>query len=375
MSGILRTLLMTIILARPQALNAQTSTEQSAVPAPVSTGVKRADETKPASSSQKGQDGKITRWFELQTATLTVRTRFIETSQGITISNNLQHQEAFKARFKFDPKGNYSLHAGVFSGNHFIVGWSDTGLGTGEGVTNLYLKQLYLSAQPIKGLELQYGGLYFQRGESTEITSYDNDGYLVGERIILRKPKQFFFDEIAITYAYLGDLSRPNLNKRYYRLKQANYHQFLVSKKLGKRASMSAEYTFHDGRETMREAVSINMRRLRVIDSLHFENYQRMDVNPDYGFTVSGEKTLFKRLTLGGGYAQIDPNYGGLNGDRFNKGKRMFVTATFVISPEFSLSTFLTRAAARRFAVSNRTRFEVLFSYNLLKSLQRTGIF
>jgi len=43
-------------------------------------------------------------------------------------------------------------------------------------------------------VEIQYGGLYFDRGQSTEVTSYDYDGYLVGERITLNRPRNFYFD-------------------------------------------------------------------------------------------------------------------------------------------------------------------------------------
>lgn len=360
--------------------NSRDSEEKAALKVEVETsGTAGAPKNKtisaPPAKPQESSEGKLSRWFQLQTATISTRYRFVENSSGVMTNSQAQHREAFKGRFKFDAQGRYSLNAGVFSGSSFTGGWNNTGWGTGRGFTNLYLKQLYFSAQPVKGLELQYGGLYFLRGEGTEITTYDDDAYLVGERVSLKRPEKFFFDEISITYGYLGDLNQPNINKRYHRLKQSNYHQFLLSKKLGKRAALSADYSFQSGVETMREAVKVNTKELRVIDSFCFENYQRLDVKSNYGFAVYGEKNLLRRLTLGGGYAQIDPNYGGLNGDRFNKGKRLYLSSTLALSPEFSVSTFLTRAVGNDFAVSNRTRLDVIFSYNLLKSLQRTGIF
>src|SRR5205823_10201419 len=118
---------------------------------------------------------------------------------------------------------------------------------------------------------------------------------------------KLFFDEVSITYAYLGDLNTPNLNKRYHRLQQSNYHQFLVDKKIGKRAAVSADYTFESGRETLRQAVKLNLPELRVVETIRFENYQRTDVNPAYGFALYGEKTVSGGLVLGGGYARIDP--------------------------------------------------------------------
>ena len=328
----------------------------------------------PAAKPAQASEGNLSRWFELQTAMLSTRYRHIENSAGATTFNHMQHNEAFKGRLKFDEAGRYSVNAGLFTGNSFTGSWNNTGAGTGKPVTNLYLKQLYFSAKPVRGVELQYGGLYILRGESTEITSYDNDGFIMGERITLNRPGELFFDEVSVTYAHLGDLNTPGVNKRFDRLDQSNYHQFLVSKKIGKRAVVSADYTFHSGAETLRQAVKLNTPELRVIDSVRFENYQRTDVKPDYGFAVTGEKTLFKRLNVSGGYARIDPNYGGLNFDRFNTGKRVYVTGTYAISPEFSVSTFATRAVDNKVAIANHNRFDLVFSYNLLRSLQRLGV-
>jgi len=313
---------------------------------------------------------------ELDTVTISTRYLFSDDSLGNINAKQNQHQEAIAGRFKFDPAGKVAINAGLLSGSNFAGGWNDTGLGgRGRGSANIYLKQLYLSVQPVKGLEFQYGSFGVLKGESTDITSYANPGYLVGERVIVERPQDLFFDQIAVTYAYLGDYFTPNVNKRYHRLKQSNYHQFLVSKKIGNRAVVSTDYTFQDGAETMREAVSINAKELRVIDTFRFENYQRTDVNSAYGFAVSGEKKLFNRLTLGGGFAQVDRNFGPFNSDAFFDGRRVFVSGHVEISPEFGISTHYNRAVANNYLVGNRTHFEIAFHYDLLKSLRRTGIF
>lgn len=329
-----------------------------------------------AAAPQPTSAGRFSRWIDLQAANIGVRYRFIENSAGITVANQLQHYSNFRGRFKFDAAGNYSINAGVFTGNTFNAGFNDTGLGTGDAVTNLYLKQLYFSAKPIRGLEVQYGGLYFNRGESTEITSYDNDGYLMGQRIVVQRPKTFFFDEISVTYAFLGDLLKPNINRRWHGLGKSNYHQFLISKKMVDRAVLSADYTFESGRDTFRQAIRVNTPELKVIDLFRLELYERASVNPKAGLAASIEKALLnKRLSLAGGYAQIDRQYGGLNGDRFMIGKRFHFTGSYKLTEEFTITTFYTRAFANDFPVPNRTRFEVLFNYNLLKTLQKAKIF
>jgi hypothetical protein len=317
---------------------------------------------------------KWTRWFELLSATITARYRFTEDNKGETSTNAIQHQDVFRGRFKFDPEGRYSINALVGSGNQFIGSWDNTGAGTGQPQANLYLKQVYFSAKPLAGVELQYGGFGLLRGESSEITTYDNDGYILGERVIVKAPKKLFFDEIDVTYAYLGDINTPNINKRYYRLKQSNYHQFLVSKKFGQRVAASADYTFQSGVETLRQAVNLDLHEARVIDSLRFEDYQRLDVHPAFGFNLTGEKHLGKRFTLSGGYAHIDRFYGTLNADRFAFGHRIYFLGSYSVTPEFTVSTFVNHAVNQFYSGTNRTRFEVLFSYDVVKGLKRAGI-
>jgi uncharacterized caspase-like protein len=318
----------------------------------------------------------LSRWLDLQTATLGIRYRFVENSRDVTTANQLQSLAQFKARFKFDRNGDYSINAGAFSGGSFVAGFNDTGVGTGDLITNLYLKQLYFSAKPISGVEVQYGGLYFNRGESTEITTYDNDGFLVGQRVVVQRPRNFFFDEISATYAFLGDLTKANINKRWHGLKESNYHQFLVSKRIGERAAVSTDYTFQSGIDTLRQALRVNTPELKAFDFFRVELYQRVSPNADAGLAAYVEKSFLKqRLTVGGGYAQIDPNYGGLNGDRFNSGRRFFFNGSYKLTPEFTISTFYTHAFKNDFPLITNTRFEILFTYNLLKSLQKAGIF
>jgi hypothetical protein len=340
--------------------------------------VLNTDAAKPAPKPQGDAqtECKICRWVDLQMANIATRYRFVENSASVTTNNQLQDNVAVKARFKFDRKGKYSINGGVFTGNTFTGGWNNTGLGTGKLFTNLYVKQLYFSARPVAGVEFQYGGLYVERGENTEATTYDNDAYITGERVTVKRPKQFFFDQISVTYAYLGDTNTPSVFRRFSRLNESNYHQVLASKAIGKRAVVSADYTFQSGIETTRAAVRVNAKELHVLDSIRFETYRRMDVNTDGGFAISGEKSWFKkRLVVGGGYAQIDKAFGGLNGDRYNRGKRLFAYGNYQISPEFGVNTFWTSAVDNPYAVSNRRRLDLIFSYNLLKTLQRTHLF
>ena len=131
--------------------------------------------------------------------------------------------------------------------------------------------------EPIPGFELQYGGLDINRGAASEITTYDNDGYIAGERLLIKRPQNLFFNEISVTYAYLGDLYTPNFFARADRLTHTNYHQFLVRKEIAKRVNASFDYTWQNKSNTLRQAVQVKIPELRVIDSARIETYERLN--------------------------------------------------------------------------------------------------
>ena len=318
---------------------------------------------------------KIQRWFELQTASVQARYRYVETSKGLVASDQAQDSIALKARVKFDSKGKYSVNAGAATGTSFTGGWNNTGIGTGGLITNMYLKQLFFAAAPIKGLDMSYGGLAFVRGDSTEITSYDNDGYLVGLRVSVKRPKDLYLDEITFTSGYLGDLNQPSVLDRFSRLDEVNYRHVLVGKRFGKSVSASADYTRLSGVGTFRTAINAKTPKAHVIDFVRYEQYRRGDPKADFGYAVYAEKAIVKRFSLGLGYADIDPNYGGLNADRFNKGRRIFEQANLKVLRDLTVSAFLTQAVNNPFAVSNKQRVDIVAAYNVLGPIQRAGYF
>jgi len=317
----------------------------------------------------------LARWIDLQTATLALRFRDIRTNAGVTTSSQLQDQEQFKIRFKFDSRGRYSLNAGVFTGSTFTAGWNNTGLGAGDNAYSLAIKQLFVEAQPVKGVAAQVGSLYFWRGEATEVTTFDNDGYLTGERISVKRPQALFLDEIVFTRAYIGDLSTANVFRRSNRLDDVNYRQYAIAKTFAKRAGASLDYSVQSGADIFRGAARVSTKELRFVDTVRFEGYRRLNHTVAGGFALSGEKAVSKRYTAGFGYATIDPRYGALNGERYGIGRHLFAIGTFAASPEFTFGYFVGRGIANDFRVPIGTRVEVILTYNLLKTLQRAHLF
>jgi hypothetical protein len=315
----------------------------------------------------------IKRWFDLEALTASTRYRYIESNGGTSVSAQ-QYQVFARARFKFDPKGKYSVVGVIATGNNIGGGWNNTGWGTGDVQAEFYVKQLYFEAKPIKPLAIQFGGIAPNNGENTEITGYDNDVYLMGERVSVRDAKRFYFDEISATNAFIGDPTRPNVFRRFKRLDESNYHQFLVRKNIGKRASFSADYTFDSGADTLRQAVKLNVPELKVVDSVRFENYERLDPRPGYGFGLTGEKKVTPKFSLIGGVTKISHTV--LNGDRYPRGTRVYLGGTYKITREFSINPIIIQGVGPLASpLIPRTRFEIVASYNFLEALRHYRVF
>jgi hypothetical protein len=341
---------------------------------PAAAAPKQAEQPKPSPALETA----IARWLDLQLATLNLRYRYVDNSAGVVTTNQLQHREALRGRVKADARGRYALNFGLFTGVRFTSGWDNTGWGINDAQKNIAFKALYASAQPWRGVEGQVGGLYLVKGESTELTTYDDDGYITGERITVRRPDLFFFDELSVTSAYfVGGTGPANIpiSKRLPHFEDQNYQQYLIDKKFGARAAASVDYTREQGRTTWRQAMKLMVRESRAVDSVLVELYQRTDVDPDEGFAVTLEKALTRKLTVNGGYASIDPRYGPLNADRFNIGNRAFTMATYNVSPQLLVSFFITTAVGSNGVLPQRTLSNTVVTYNLLPMLRLTPLF
>ncbi len=315
----------------------------------------------------------LARWLELQAGTVAARYKRTAVSSS-PWTYQFQYQVAARGRLKFDRLGHYHAGFRFGTGDSFTHSWNSTGIGAGELVSKVYLKELYLSASPWRALEIQFGGIGFNRGESTEVTSYSNNGYLMGERISLHRPDKLYFDEISATGAYVGDPEAPGVYGRFKRLSRMNYHQFLVSKRVGKYTSVSADYTAHDGVDTLRQAVRVKPPSNRFLDSAVFDNYYRMEFRPAWGCSVSVYRNPLPRLALYGGFVHVDRYYLNWNSDRLGRGNRFYLVASYNFWREFSANFFAGKAFSNDFPVSNAARFDFVLSYDFLRALKRHEI-
>jgi|SRR5687768_11994981 len=320
---------------------------------------------------------KFARWFELQNLTLNLRHRVIDNTSGTVTTNSVQHRETVRARVKFDKAARYTVNFGASTGTRFTSGWDNTGWGIGDTQRNFAVRGLYLSAVPITGVEAQYGGLYILRGESTELTTYDEDGYVTGQRVSVKRPTQLYFDELSATVAYIAPDPReiPISKRTKYLDDTPNYRHFLIDKKFGKRAGVSVDYTYAAGAKTWRQGLNLKTPELRAVDTVILELYERTNQAADQGFAVTLDKAVHRKVSVNWGYASIDPGFTPLNADRFHIGNRIFGMVIYNISPEFVASAFVTRAVGNDVPLPQRTLTNVVFTYNALPALKRTGLF
>jgi hypothetical protein len=315
----------------------------------------------------------LARWIDVPAATLSTRYRFIGPTTGPN-TNQVQAQEVLRVRLKVDPRARLSLTTGWQTGGVFTSGWDSTGIGTGSRDWDFQMRQLFLSVAPAAGVQISYGGLGIERGQATEITSYDNDGYCVGARAIVTRRGWPGPDEVVVTVGYLGDVQRPNVFERLRRLDETNYQQVLVGRQVGEAATVSLELTRHEGVETVRSAARISTRPLRVADAVRLEGYVRMAGAVRSGFALTAERRLASRLEARLGFASIDRAHDRLNADRFGRGRRVFGTLDAALTPVLRVQVFAQHSAGTPYPIPNRRRLDVILTYNAAPHLRRLGL-
>ena len=300
-----------------------------------------------------------TPWLDLQSVTLGVRYRMLENHLGSRAQNWSDHHQGFKLRLKLDRQARYSLSAVASNGSAFIAGWNLRGI-NGSSSNRVFVKQLFLTAKPRGGVEFQYGGLPIVRGESSEITSYDNDGYLMGQRLTV--------GDVTVTAGYLGDFRQPSVTRRWHRLSEINYGQVLVKRQLTDRLTATADFTHDDGERTLRQAVVI--RPSSAVDLIRVEAYERVSGSRSAGGAITVEKP-FGRTRLGVSFASVDDDYRSVNGDRYGRGRRLSFTSTTALGRDVSFQIFITRALDDDLVMANRTRADVHIRYDLAALLRQ----
>jgi hypothetical protein len=322
----------------------------------------------------------IRRWFDLQNVHLTSRFRWVKSNDGRLTSSTHQWQPNFRGRLLIDEAARYTIHFNANSGSQFVSGWNNSGGGVGEFAGDFNLKQLFIAAEPVGGLELQAGGLHMIRGENSEITSYDNDAYIVGERATVRRAEGMLA-QVSATVGHIGDYRTPNVFERLGSIGDVNYGQVLVGMRLGALTTVSADYTYEDGRDLIREGMTVRMPSdTKLLRSVKLEAYQRVSEVTGQGFALSGDLRLLSRLTATAGVVHVDrfyliPGYMSPNADRYERGTRFYSTGSYQLTRDLSIGWFHGEAFNMDYLIPNEHRWEVLVTLNPTATLKAKGIF
>jgi len=387
-------------LALPGAVTASNGT---ATAAPIATKATSAAAVEPKASFSRWVD--VTEMSESQR----YRNSYDENSEKIFDSG--QQRTALSAHIKIDREGRYFIGVRAESGQFFNWGYADyighdfkyfSGL-TLNGFTpaeytsfltayaadpgganqdfrdkgwNFYVRDLYASVSPIKQLTVEFGSIQIERGYSSEITTFDDDGFIAGERVRLHDA-HLGVDEISFTSAYLGDVVTPNFFERGTRLKQSNYRQLAAKKLLNSHVAVSAEYNWLNGTDTVREAALFKVPESKVLDEVHVELYQRLNTVTFPGVAASFLGPVAPEPIKGGegfavfvakkvgpvsgdlGYDTVDSHYGvylnsrfledvgfSLNGDSYSTGNRIFGHMSIKMNPVVSLFGYYTHTVS-----------------------------
>jgi hypothetical protein len=370
------------------------------------------------SKTSGNSECRLCRWIDLQTATVSFRWRWVKSNQRVTAAmirtqpfleqgkfikvKQGQQQQIYEFDFKFDKAGRYKLHTRLSSGQWFTRSFAEIGAGdnfNGEKGWSVLPRQFYFSAEPIKGVEFQYGGLAINRGENSENTTYDADGFITGQRVSVKRPDKVWFDEVSVTYAFMGDFYKPNFFDRVKRLGKSNYHQFLVAKKFGNRVTVSVDYSSHATIGHLRQGVSIKTPEFKFIKSIKADFYQRIEdyrgVKKGWGYNFQAEMDFGGKLEMTAGFAKTDYRYnvltyekyparqaqsaqpaGTLTGDRMIRGMSPFVQWKYKMNKYYAFFGYFTMDINKPTPlpfVYNADHFSVGMQFDVRNMLKKTG--
>ena len=151
---------------------------------------------------------------------------------------------------------------------------------------------------------------------------------------------------MVATVGHIGDYGTPNVFRRLDAMADLNYGQVLLGARVGPRVNVSADYTYEDGRDIIREGATIRVPgKAAPLTSIKLEAYQRVSDEAGQGFNVSGDLRLSRALTVTAGVTHIDqnyviPGYMSPNADRYERGTRFYSQGTYALTRDLSIGWF-----------------------------------
>jgi len=298
--------------------------------------------------------------IEVERGVLGVRARV--TDAGTAPSRTvIQYQLLQAARLSVGRATRLALRAGVGTGTGFLGGWNATGLADGTETWSLYLEQLSLELATKGGLAVSAGGIAPDQGFISELTGFDNDGYLVGVRVAASWPRGIL-GKLSLTLGDLGDLDRSAVAHRLRRFGRVSHGALMATGRLGS-VGVTTQVSFLDGQT----ALQLGSRWASGRWSVRAEGYARSDSGRGAALAV-GVKP-FQRLEFQGGV--VDVRGSTLNGDRYGPGRHLFASLSLRLGRDYELGGFAQGRSGSSEGLASR--FDLVFRANFAAALGLVG--
>ena len=318
--------------------------------------------------------------FEIPTADVYTRYRYIDTNAGTVTADDLQYR--FTGRFRVNvPKTGTYFGSRVETGSSIGSSWSNTGIGRSKSEWTLNAKTFFIGQQLGKQAAIEVGAMDMEQGAGTEATYADVDTWTEGYRLRLNGEGKYLPSKFTATFGFIGDFNTPNAFGRLYRLGEINYAQVLAEKKLTKTIRASAEYDRLRGIDLFRAATKMSLPDSWWINDLQVENVVRVAPRATSGWALNLVKSKNRLGWLNPGiyYSHLPTGVykdgaqqALLNGDVYGTGKRIGFTTKYQATKALDFSTLITRKLDSD--PGFRWRAQIVARYQaapLLKQLQR----
>jgi hypothetical protein len=178
-------------------------------------------------------------------------------------------------------------------------------------------------------------------------------------------PRAWWFDEVAVTRAYVGDLNEPSAFRRLRKLGEGGYVQALATRRRPS-ASLSIEVAERD--EVTSASLALLVRKVPALSAVRVEASRAVSDRSDYAVGVTAERSL-DPVTLSGGFTSVETYFGTLNGDRYSTGDRAFASASWKLRRGLTLTAFASRAIGD--SPEPHVRADMLIMYDVMTHLAR----
>jgi hypothetical protein len=302
-----------------------------------------------AQDTTKQQTPKI---FEIPTADVYTRYRYIDTNAGTVTADDLQYR--FTGRFRVNiPKTGTYFGSRVETGSSIGSSWSNTGIGRSKSEWTLNAKTIFIGQKLGKKAAIEVGAMDMEQGAGSEATYADVDTWTEGYRLRLTDLEgKYMPSKISATFGFIGDFNTPNAFARLYRLGEVNYAQILAEKKLTRAIRASAEYDRLRGIDLFRTAAKVSLPNSWWINDAQVENVVRVAPRATSGwaFNLVKSKNRLGWLNPGIYYShlptgvyKVGTQQALLNGDVYGTGKRIGFTTKYQATKALDFSTLITR--------------------------------